>query len=49
VKKFDQIGAIKEAMNQLGKPAGYPRRSSLPLDAKAQNEVKEGLAKLGID
>lgn len=49
VKKFDQISAIKEAMNQLGKPAGYPRRPSLPLETKAQNEVKEGLAKLGID
>jgi 4-hydroxy-tetrahydrodipicolinate synthase len=49
VKKFDQISAIKEAMNQLGKPAGYPRRPSLPLEEKARNEVRERLAELGID
>jgi len=49
VKKFNQISAIKEAMTQLGKPAGYPRRPSLLLDEKARNEVKEVLAKLGIN
>jgi len=49
VKRFNQISAIKEAMNQLGKAAGYPRRPSLPLDEKARNEVREALAKLGID
>ena len=49
VKKFNQISAIKEAMNQLGKPAGYPRRPSLPLDEKARNEVRDVLARVGID
>jgi len=49
VKRFNQISAIKEAMNQLGKPAGYPRRPSLPLDEKARNEVREVIATSGID
>ena len=49
VKRFNQISAIKEAMNQLGKPAGYPRRPSLPLDEKARNEVREVLAGVVID
>lgn len=49
VKRFNQISAIKEAMNQLGKPAGYPRRPSLPLDEKARNEVRDVLARVGID
>ena len=48
VRKFNQISAIKEAMNQLGKPAGYPRKPSLPLDEKARDEVREVLATLGI-
>jgi 4-hydroxy-tetrahydrodipicolinate synthase len=48
VKKFDQISAIKEAMNQLGKAAGYPRRPSLPLEEKARHEVEKGLAEVGI-
>ena len=49
VKRFNQISAIKEAMNQLGKPAGYPRRPSLSLDEKARNEVRDVLARVGID
>jgi len=49
VKKFNQISAIKEAMNQLRKPAGYPRRPSLPLDEKARNEVREVIARVGLD
>jgi len=48
VKRLNQISAIKEAMNQLGKVAGYPRRPSLPLDEKARNEVREVLATLGV-
>jgi 4-hydroxy-tetrahydrodipicolinate synthase len=49
VKKFDQISAIKEAMNQLGLPAGRPRRPSLPLEDKARNQVREALALLTTD
>ena len=48
VKRYDQISAIKEAMKELGKPAGYPRRPSLPLEEKARDAVREGLAELGI-
>jgi len=49
VKRFNQISAIKEAMNQLGKPAGYPRRPSLLLDDKARNEIRKTLEMLRID
>ncbi len=49
VKRFNQISAIKEAMNQLGKPAGYPRRPSLPLGDKARNEIRKTLETLRID
>lgn len=48
-KRFNQISTIKEAMNQLGKPAGYPRSPCLPLDAKARDEVREGLNILATD
>ena len=49
VKRFNQISAIKEAMNQLGKSSGYPRRPSLPLDDKARNEIRKTLEMLKID
>jgi 4-hydroxy-tetrahydrodipicolinate synthase len=48
VKKFNQISAIKEAMNQLGRPAGSPRGPSLPLDESACNEIRTELTALGI-
>jgi 4-hydroxy-tetrahydrodipicolinate synthase len=48
VKKFNQISAIKEAMNQLGKPAGFARGPSLPLDESARNEIRMELRALGI-
>ena len=43
VKKFNQISAIKEAMNTLGKKAGIPRRPSLPVDDNARKEIHEKL------
>jgi 4-hydroxy-tetrahydrodipicolinate synthase len=49
VKKYNQISAIKEAMNQLGRPAGFPRGPSLPLDNNARNEIKAELTSLGIE
>jgi 4-hydroxy-tetrahydrodipicolinate synthase len=48
VKRFNQISAIKEAINQLGRSAGYPRRPSLPLAERARNEIKEMLTRLEI-
>jgi 4-hydroxy-tetrahydrodipicolinate synthase len=48
VKKFNQISAIKEAMNQLGKPAGYPRGPSLPIEGNASDEIRRELSALGI-
>ncbi len=48
VKKFDQISAIKEAMNQIGKTAGYPRRPSLPLNEDARALIRKELQTLGI-
>jgi 4-hydroxy-tetrahydrodipicolinate synthase len=40
VKRFNQLSAIKEAMQMLGLPAGYPRKPALPLDETAKAEVK---------
>jgi 4-hydroxy-tetrahydrodipicolinate synthase len=48
VKSFNQISTVKEAMNQLGKSAGYPRGPSLPLDDTARSLVREKLASLDI-
>jgi 4-hydroxy-tetrahydrodipicolinate synthase len=41
VKRFNQLSAIKEAMQMLGLPAGYPRKPALPLDETAKAEVKK--------
>jgi len=40
VKRFNQLSAIKEAMQMLGLPAGYPRRPALPLEPAEKAEVK---------
>ena len=40
VKKHGQLSAIKEAINILGLPAGYPRRPSLPLEESERKEIK---------
>jgi 4-hydroxy-tetrahydrodipicolinate synthase len=45
VKKFNQISSIKEALMQLGQPAGFPRRPSLPLKQEAREEIKNSLFK----
>jgi len=41
VKRYNQLSAIKEAMQMLGLPAGYPRKPALPLDENAKKEVKK--------
>jgi 4-hydroxy-tetrahydrodipicolinate synthase len=43
IKKHNQISSIKEAMNQLGQPAGYPRRPSLPLTRIAKKDIAQHL------
>jgi 4-hydroxy-tetrahydrodipicolinate synthase len=48
VKKFNQISAIKEAMNILGKKVGVPRRPSLPVDVNARNEIENKLLTLQV-
>jgi len=40
VKRYNQLSAIKEAMQMLGLPAGYPRKPALPLEETAKKEVK---------
>lgn len=40
VKKYNQLSAIKEAMQILGLPAGYPRKPALPLEEAEKAEVK---------
>lgn len=48
VKKYNQISAIKEAMNMLGLNVGYPRMPSLLLDEQALQEVEFVLAEVGL-
>ncbi|MEM3616653.1 MAG: 4-hydroxy-tetrahydrodipicolinate synthase [Candidatus Bathyarchaeia archaeon] len=40
VKRFNQLSAIKEAMQMLRLPAGYPRSPALPLDEAEKAEIK---------
>ncbi|HVP93530.1 MAG TPA: 4-hydroxy-tetrahydrodipicolinate synthase [Acidobacteriota bacterium] len=40
VKRHNQLSAIKEALNKIGLPAGYPRRPALPLDNKEKKEIE---------
>lgn len=48
MKQNSQISSIKEAMIQLGQPAGYPRRPFLPLTETAQKEIMEVLRILSL-
>jgi 4-hydroxy-tetrahydrodipicolinate synthase len=41
VKRHNQLSAIKEALNLLGLPAGYPRRPALPLDDEEKKEIEK--------
>jgi 4-hydroxy-tetrahydrodipicolinate synthase len=40
VKRYNQLSAIKEALNTLGLPAGYPRKPALPLDDREKKEIE---------
>jgi 4-hydroxy-tetrahydrodipicolinate synthase len=40
VKQHNQLSAIKEALNTLGLPAGYPRKPALPLDDEEKKEIE---------
>lgn len=48
IRKFNQISSIKEALNQMGQPAGYPRLPSLPLSKEACQTVKKTLSELNL-
>jgi len=41
VKKYNQLSAIKEALNTTGLPAGYPRRPALALEGEEKMAVRE--------
>ncbi|UCH36963.1 MAG: dihydrodipicolinate synthase family protein, partial [Candidatus Bathyarchaeota archaeon] len=47
-KRYNQISCTKEAMNQLGLPAGYPRRPSLPLSNSAKLDVTNAIQRLNL-
>jgi len=48
VKKYNQLSTIKEALNLLGLPAGYPRSPALPLEEEERKEVEEALKAVEI-
>ncbi|MEM3730281.1 MAG: 4-hydroxy-tetrahydrodipicolinate synthase [Candidatus Bathyarchaeia archaeon] len=43
IKKYNQLSAIKHALNLLGLPAGYPRRPALPLTDEEAKDVENCL------
>lgn len=48
IKRFNQLSAVKEALRLLGKPGGYPRLPSLPLDELEREEVRKALVSAGL-
>jgi 4-hydroxy-tetrahydrodipicolinate synthase len=40
VKRYNQLSAIKEALNTIGLPAGYPRRPALALETEEKRSVQ---------
>ena len=48
IKTYNPISSIKEAMNQLGQPAGYPRRPALPLTRTEKKDIINNLRILDL-
>jgi 4-hydroxy-tetrahydrodipicolinate synthase len=48
VKKLNQLSAIKEALNILTLPAGFPRLPALPLGEDERNEIEQVLRFVGL-
>jgi 4-hydroxy-tetrahydrodipicolinate synthase len=47
-KRYNQISCTKEVMNQMGLPAGYPRRPCLPLKRTAKLDVSNAIQRLNL-
>ncbi|MEM3071937.1 MAG: 4-hydroxy-tetrahydrodipicolinate synthase [Candidatus Bathyarchaeia archaeon] len=43
IKRYNQLAALKEALNLNGLPAGYPRKPTLPLTREEKRELKKML------
>ncbi|MEM2104872.1 MAG: 4-hydroxy-tetrahydrodipicolinate synthase [Candidatus Bathyarchaeia archaeon] len=48
VIRHNQLAAIKEALNIMGLPAGYPRRPTLPLNDKEKGEIRKFVEEIGF-
>jgi len=48
IKRYNQLSSIKEALNQLGLSAGYPRLPSLPLNEEARQTIQKALSVLRL-
>lgn len=46
VIRHNQLAAIKEALNIMGLPAGYPRKPTLPLNEREKAEIRRLSKKL---
>ena len=44
VRRYNQLSAIKAALNLKGLPAGYPRKPALPLENSEKEKIKELLS-----
>ncbi|MEM3695145.1 MAG: 4-hydroxy-tetrahydrodipicolinate synthase [Candidatus Bathyarchaeia archaeon] len=49
VIRHNQLAAIKEALNILGLPAGYPRRPTLPLNDKQREEIRKFMEEVKLN
>jgi 4-hydroxy-tetrahydrodipicolinate synthase len=47
VKRFNQLSAIKEALNIEGLPGGFPRKPALPLDDEEKKPLRNLLKEIG--
>ena len=41
IKRYNQLSAIKTALDRLGLPGGYPRRPALPLSEEEKKEIDD--------
>ena len=48
IKRYNQLSAVKEALRLLGKPGGYPRPPSLPLEEAERRKIQGVLREVGL-
>jgi len=47
-KRYNQLSSVKEVLNLMGLPGGFPRRPSLPLSSREREELRRSLEEFGL-